>query len=124
MGVFVHTLNVVERPANFPPYKWEATCTCGWQARMAFKENVVDASTQHIARNAPMQGPATDYIKVQKAPAEADATKVGGAPDTPIPPGKPSDTPTPTSATPTSTDVAATDQQQADASRGSKRGRG
>jgi hypothetical protein len=47
----VHKTTVVERPANYPPYKWEVSCECGWQGRFSQEVNAESAGNNHLARN-------------------------------------------------------------------------
>jgi hypothetical protein len=42
-----HNLTITERPANFPQYRWEVACSCGWMGRFGQEVNASSAGVAH-----------------------------------------------------------------------------
>lgn len=42
-----HKLVIVEKPVNFAQYRWETTCSCGWQGRGPTQAVAESLGTSH-----------------------------------------------------------------------------
>lgn len=52
MATIVHKLkSLAENTKSFPPYKWEATCECGWATKNPTKELAQSQFDAHLQYN-------------------------------------------------------------------------
>lgn len=76
-----HNLKVVEKPANFEQFRWEVTCSCGWQGRGPTEAVAASMGVSHGGKLEKKAGPkvvaTTDTPKeeVPKTEASKEATK-------------------------------------------------
>lgn len=86
-----HVFSVAEKTQNFPQYRWEVDCSCGWQGRSSQREIAVSMGNSHGGTES------DDSKKAGEAAKQASASASPAGSTTPIAPSTATDvSPNPT----------------------------